>query len=95
MRNALGFAGARDPSRRISDPAALGRYQDVVVRLVRTCLLQRRGAPSRGGAARGVPCLLELLENLDVGALTTGGGEAGEEEEETEEEGAAELKKEA
>ena len=71
LRTALGFAGARDPSRRIDDAAALGRYQREAVRLVRSCLLQRRGAPSRGGVTRGVPCMLELLEKLDVAALNT------------------------
>ena len=40
IRTALGFAGARDPSRRIADAAALGRYQHAAVQLVRSCLLQ-------------------------------------------------------
>ena len=70
LRTSLGFAGARDPSRRISDAAELERYQDVAVQLVRTCLLGRRGPPTRDGdAMRGVPLLLELLETLDVAAL--------------------------
>lgn len=68
MRTSLGFAGARDPSRRISDAAELERYQDVAVQLVRTCLLERRGSPTPT-APRGVPLLLELLETLDVAAL--------------------------
>ena len=81
LRTALGFAGARDPSRRIADAGALGRYQHVAVQLVRSCLLQRRGAPSSGpstsgglsaGPARGVPCMLELLEKIDAAALTSG-----------------------
>ena len=76
IRTALGFAGARDPSRRIADAAALGRYQHAAVQLVRSCLLQRRGAPNASGGglsagpARGVPCMLELLEKIDVAALT-------------------------
>jgi hypothetical protein len=36
LRTALGFAGARDPSRRIADAAALGRYQHAAVQLVRS-----------------------------------------------------------
>ena len=40
------------------------------------CLLQRRGAPNASGGglsagpARGVPCMFELLEKIDVAALT-------------------------
>ena len=47
VRTALGFAGARDPARRIADPEALAYYQRVAVGLVRHCLLRRRsGGPS-------------------------------------------------
>ena len=63
VRTALGFAGARDPSRRIADTGALERYQEVAVQLVGTCLLARRGEATRT-VLRGVPLLLELLEKL-------------------------------
>ena len=46
VRTALGFAGARDPARRIADRDALAQYQRLAVSLVRACLLMRgRGGP--------------------------------------------------
>ena len=54
VRTALGFAGARDPSRRIRDAAALKRYQALAVSLTRQSLLRRRSG--------GVSVLLEQLE---------------------------------
>lgn len=55
-RTSLGFAGARDPARRIRDAAALDAYQETATRLVRHCLLRR--------GAGGMRVLLESLGRL-------------------------------
>ena len=71
-RGRLAQALAREAQ--LTKPAgSLGRLEQVAVTLAS---LQRRGAPSRFGAARGVPCLLELLDSLDVAALTAASAEA-------------------
>ena len=61
-RTALGFAGARDPARRISDPAKLAAYQEVAVELVRHCLTRRATPETRGG---GVRCLFDRLNDTE------------------------------
>ena len=59
LRTSLGFAGARDPSRRIGDAALLERYQGAAVAVGRDGILNRR--------AGGVPALLEKLAAVDLG----------------------------
>ena len=56
LRTALGFAGARDPARRIAHPQDLARYQEAAVILVRNCLLGRVGG--------GVHLLFAQMEAL-------------------------------
>jgi len=47
VRTSLGFAGARDPHRRIKDETTLNRFQSLAVGLARQCLKRRRsGGPS-------------------------------------------------
>lgn len=57
-RTSLGFAGARDPSRRIASSAALATYQDVATELVRHCLVHRGRPEAEGG---GMQSLLHRL----------------------------------
>ena len=59
LRTSLGFAGARDPSRRIGDAALLERYPAAAVAVGRDGILNRR--------AGGVPALLEKLAAVDLG----------------------------
>ena len=56
LRTSLGFAGARDPGRRIRDAAALQRYQEATIGFVRACMLHPSG--------KGVPLLLDELRKL-------------------------------
>ena len=59
-RTALGFAGVRDPSRRLGKATpALDSYQATAVRLVRDCLLRCR----KGGAMR---MLLDRMHDVSV-----------------------------
>ena len=71
LRTSLGFAGARDPGRRIADAAALGRYQDAAVRLARTCLVGRHAADGGGAAGVGAAheVMMRALREVDVDAL--------------------------
>jgi len=73
-RTALGFAGARDPSRRIASSAALEAYQEVAVGLVTHCLTKRNAPAAAGG---GVGCLFAALRDTTqlTRALTPGSGE--------------------
>jgi len=57
LRTSLGFAGARDPSRRIKDEKALERYQATALHIVYHCMMHRHG--------EGVAVLLEQLHLLD------------------------------
>ena len=61
LRTALGFAGARDPAKRIHSPEALVQYQRLAVNLVRICLMRRRhgGVRARKGSQTlGYSCAL-------------------------------------
>ena len=63
VRTSLGFAGARDPARRISDPRALAQYQKISISLVRHCLLRRKGSGING----------ILLQQMEMAAQNAGG----------------------
>jgi 5-methylthioribose kinase len=60
LRTSLGFAGARDPARRIPDEEAVARYQSVAVGLVRHCLLRRQSG--------GMSVLFEQMEMAEQAA---------------------------
>ena len=62
-RTSLGFAGARDPARRISNPRALAQYQKISISLVRHCLLRRKGSGING----------ILLQQMEMAAQNAGG----------------------
>ena len=63
LRTSLGFAGARDPAKRIASPDALERYQLGAVQVVSTCMKGRRGEDG------GLPLLLKQLEQLQLAKL--------------------------
>ena len=63
LRTSLGFAGARDPAKRIASSDALERYQLGAVQVVSACMKGRRG---EGG---GLPLLISQLEALELAKL--------------------------
>ena len=75
-RTSLGFAGARDPERRISSAAALDRYQAVAVNVVRNCLLCRGNAEDSGGGVRALFGQLQDTEGLARRLRGAGSAEA-------------------
>ncbi|EOD20932.1 hypothetical protein EMIHUDRAFT_232668 [Emiliania huxleyi CCMP1516] len=76
IRTSLGFAGARDPGRRLTDPKALERYQESVVRLARRCMLGRRADRAfsanvqDGGSVFGIDLLLAELDRAQRGIFS-------------------------
>ena len=69
LRTALGFAGARDPGRRIEDGATLERFQNIIIEVVHTCMTQRRG--------KGTAALALLLAQLGrLQHINMAGGDA-------------------
>lgn len=60
VRTSLGFAGARDPGRRLHSPEAVLRYQDVAVRLAQRCMNGRRTAEPLADASAPMELLVRV-----------------------------------
>ncbi|KAL1493518.1 hypothetical protein AB1Y20_017221 [Prymnesium parvum] len=63
LRTSLGFAGARDPHRRVAEPDGLERYQLAALQVVSRCLMGRRGAKG------GMTLLLSELQRVDLSKM--------------------------
>jgi 5-methylthioribose kinase len=60
VRTSLGFAGARDPGRRLHTAKAVSRYQDAAVRLAQRCMVGRRDAQPLDDALAPIEMLLRV-----------------------------------